>query len=556
MKKFIYFAFSLLINVFADYRTRQLEITETYEYNFKYNIKFNETPNPDFGFGDAYRIMNSDHRGMYTSFFLDQLKDVHFWYGDTKYTYWSENHMIMYTAYGYLFQERFGNVFKTDEQMYNRLLWFLRVKQITEYYEIMSPAYIPFTFTALLDLYDYSQDTLIQEESRKALLTLLRQITRHLDSSGKGHAISGRYVGGNSWFFPGLAYLLLGIGNFSEIRFINPVIALALSNFDASILEKEYSPILYDTFTFGVSKEKLISLSKPLTKEDRITHQMSMGGYISKDYFIDTFHNVNEYNFWNSSYFKPYQILKYVPNFIYHFLAFLINTRGESSLLYSEHEKLYRYKSVLLNTINDYYPGYGGAQQMVFMASVEGIPVYTISGALRKSEQVLNNDLPLVKQKQHVALIVYNRNWDLLFTGLDQKYVYFHFDPGDFETVVEHNNWIFGQIGKGYIGIYRHCISEYINGTSFCYGTQQVWITVVGHEETHRSFNEFIISIKYSNINIKTKRGCIHANVLINSQHVEVEFCRQMGNVFKTIYILIEMVLFIILLFFRKIGGI
>mmetsp|Transcript_11613 Transcript_11613/g.15049 ORF Transcript_11613/g.15049 Transcript_11613/m.15049 type:complete len:668 (+) Transcript_11613:181-2184(+) len=494
--------------------------------------------NPDFIFVPLIRLMQ------YTKDFdrqiLEKLQQLHFWYGkgEDYRVYWSENHMIMWTGSAFLLQEKYGeDIIKVDSEVRNRLLWFLQSKQKTGYFEWMSTIYSGLTFRALMNVYDYAVDGEIKEEARKAVLAQIKQSLLHTDSLGCVNSVSGRssataYFDRKqcSEFSAALANLVLGIGTFT----VDDTVAfLADSDIDVTELILEFSTVVDGTFRLGVDYEEGMSVMKSLTRRDRITAQMSLGGYAAPEYFEDTFSNVAHYGLWNNTYFKSHNFIRRLPEYTYNFASWLVSSRGASSVLFSDNEKLYKHKSTMLNSLENYYPGYGGAQQMVYVASTGGVAAFTASGSPIKRTQVLNTHLPYIKQEQNVALIVYYPNWDLSFLGLSEEYTYLYFEEDEYDETFERGKWIFGRVNDSYVAFNRHCVSEFVvSGMSFCEDTKQSWISMVGHEETHGSFSNFVSIAEQAKISTEMKGQCIESFVAVDGKRIQIEFCRNMGSIF------------------------
>jgi len=501
--------------------------------------------NPDFRIVPLIRLMQFTDQ--YNNQTFERFKRLHFWYGkgDDYRVYWSENHMIMWTGSAFLLSEMFPNEsFQFDENMRSRLLWYLKAKQQTEFYEWVSSIYSSFTFFGMMNVYDFTQDAEIKEEARKAILAQIRHILRHTDVNGCVNAIGGRnhdrhYFdrAGCSDFRSDLAYLVLGVGNVGT-DVDNRVAFLAASDIDVTDVILEYSDTIDGTFKLGVSYEEGLDLMKELTKEDRITAQMSMGGYAAPEYFADFMHNLDYFELWNSSYFQEFSVLETMPKVVYPLLSWVASSRGASSVLYTEKEKLYRHKGAMINSIEEYFPGYGGAQQMVFVASSEGVATFTESGSPSKDAQVVNNHLPYVKQTSNVALLLYYPNWDLPFTGLDEEFVFLSFEVNNYNEVVESGKWLFGRVNDSYVGIHRHCVSEFEDNFAYCYDQKQVWLSIVGHADTHGSFSNFISIAETSDIKQDLAGMCVQASASIDGKELGISFCRNMGAIFTFIVLL------------------
>lgn len=97
-----------------------------------------------------------------------------FWYhpdmSKTGQVFWTENHAMMNMSSELLLLEFTGRT--VPDGLRRRLEFFLRFKSIHGLSEFMSPVYLPFTISALLNLYDYARDGNIREWANQILNTI------------------------------------------------------------------------------------------------------------------------------------------------------------------------------------------------------------------------------------------------------------------------------------------------------------------------------------------------------------------------------------------------
>ena len=170
----------------------------------------------DFQIVELIRVLfYSD--SLYNNRILSVLDTIPFWInnGDITRNYWSENHMIMWMSSEWLLHERFGR--PIDNTLYPRLLHYLELKRDYGFYEFFSSTYSPYTLSGLLNLYDFSEDTIIKELAKEAAQKLLMDLLKPTTDLGVFYPAAGRnypskYESAYGQNHSSLIYLLTGFG--------------------------------------------------------------------------------------------------------------------------------------------------------------------------------------------------------------------------------------------------------------------------------------------------------------------------------------------------------
>lgn len=99
--------------------------------------------------------------------------------------------------------------------------------------------------------------------------------------------------------------------------------------------------------------------------------------------------------------------------------------------------------------------------------------------------------------------------------------------------IIKHDSsgkWLFGRVNDSYVGIHRHCVSEFEDNFAYCYDQKQVWLSIVGHADTHGSFSNFISIAETSDIKQDLAGMCVQASASIDGKELGISFCRNMGK--------------------------
>jgi hypothetical protein len=182
----------------------------------------------------------------------------------------------------------------------------------------------------------------------------------------------------------------------------------------------------------------------------------------------------------------------------------------------------------MLSTLQDYHKGLNGEQQWPFVATAGSAPVYIATGEYLDSRNP-SVHFPFAKQKENVALLVYSPNSDLQLFSRDNLDVTLIWPETSFsESSKEQGNWIVGREDSSYVAVYRSCLDFNGDGLPSCSATKQVWACVVGHEDTHGSYEEFLAILQEASVENKVDdKGAISAMVDADGQTISIEWSQK-----------------------------
>jgi hypothetical protein len=131
---------------------------------------------------------------------FEALKDFVFWFGDVetnerfaamrRVTFWSENHIFMHLSSAHLLSQYASARYITRTSVTDKEESLLRCylsghADFEGVYEVLSSTYLPFTMYALLNLYDFSSDSVLKAQADKVLQCVVSMILRSTSSRGE-----------------------------------------------------------------------------------------------------------------------------------------------------------------------------------------------------------------------------------------------------------------------------------------------------------------------------------------------------------------------------------
>lgn len=499
---------------------------------------------------------------------FEALRKVPIWVtnGERLRIYWSENHQIMYSSNAYLLRQRFASEFPPDffdDQLDARLDWLLTTKPETGYFEYNSHIYAQFSLAGFLNLYDLAEDEAIKEAAYSCIFRLLSDWVQLVNSYGVVAAAAGRTRLG--FFLPEdalfgtrnsqLMAMITGRGPlFAEFNMPNsterPRIGTAgmfHSDFDLAPIAAQYRLQVDLTYQIGLSVDEAFKSTENLTQPERALTFLTMGSYAHPSYFNDFTDFVSFYDlFAHPEWFflSPFFALPTAS------LRSLVSTIAGSfsvgTLHYAPEFVFHKNRDVTLSSVNNFFPGNKGFQQYPIAAAVADTAIFLLAmdessfDVEERSQAIYNNQMPLLKQTNNVAVALYNPNADLemflsfIFT-LD---VLVYFDRSLYDEVVDNGeSWVFARRDDAYVAIFRHCIPELNRAEPYilCKDSRQAWILVVGNDLSHESFELFQEKILLSTVLVEEENNCISLQAEVDDKEFSEEFCQKPGNLFPGI---------------------
>lgn len=493
----------------------------------------------DFDIIKLVRILMFSH-GEYDSQILPVLAPLPFWLeaNENNREYWSENHMIMWMASDWLLHEKYGKV--VDSTLDKRLRHYLKLKVQYGFYEFNSTTYAPFCLTGLLNLADFSQDAEIKSLATQAAQKLLKEELLLLTSSKgvlfptAGRNYPSKYENAYGQNHNSLIYLLTGLGEVEN----GPSHAgafLATTTIPVDDVISFWRPNIDTVYTQGHTlQDGINNINYNMSPKDKVIFQWSSGAYFHPDVAQSTFQLLKDLNLWGHFEFDDYRSFSFLPSSLAATFAEVASSISKSSGIYNPTIAVFKNKSVTLSSLQDFWKGKLGYQQFPIMVNAGTSAVFTLSGKPdvnwdNRPSHNANSNLPYVKQKSNVALVMYRPEKGLaLFGHKGEKLdVALHWQTDKFDEIRESGNWILGREGDGYVAVRRSCTGE-INGVKACDNPDgQTWVFMVGNSDMYGSFDAFEQKINQSQyeekwyFNFPTLQWVYYAKIVVDGKTIE-----------------------------------
>jgi hypothetical protein len=489
--------------------------------------------------------------GEYDAQIIPVLQGIKFWLhpeGDKSYI--SENHIIMWGSSNWLLYEKYN--FPIDSTLRKRIVHFLQLKIQYGFYEFFSTVYTPYTLAGILNLADFAEDPEIKNLAIQAGQRLLKDFLLVANDKGVMFPAAGRnyneyYLNNYGSESNKIIWLLTGFGDPPTGGGHNSNF-LATSSIPVTEVIQSWSPELNITYKIGHSlQDGIQNINNGLNRFDRTVFQWISGAYFHPDVAEDSYWLIDSLRLYNA--IEQFSML--APLFEYidlsnlaEPLATLLGSASRSSVISGQTVDIFRNRSVVMSSVQDYWKGRLGWQQFPWAINTGTASVYTQSGIVKdfslRKEPNNNSHLPYIDQKDNVALIMYRPNRDLAlmlpFLGANTFDVSLKWPVEKFDEQREHGNWIIGREKDGYVAIRRHC-NDQINGIPACNNPDgQTWVAIVGNANMYGSFDNFEDVIKKStfesrwHLQLQGLQWVYYSKVVIDGKTIEYAWN---GNIFS-----------------------
>lgn len=440
--------------------------------------------------------------GTYDARILPVLDPIPFWinYGDTLRNYFSENHGVMWMGSDWLLHEKYNR--PIDNRLEARLKHYLQLKVQFGFYEFFSTTYAPYELGGLLNLADFSQDTLIKNLATEASQILLKEFLMLTNDRGTLFPVAGRNYPGRYETPYGqnhnqLIYLMTGFGQVPQgASNGGPFLATSAIPMDSVI--DSWRPFENFTMHNGHSLDTGFIINAALTTTDRVVFQWSSGAYFHPSVVQETAQLLHDSALWAQNDFALLAPLSGFAPQDMPAIANSLSSISKSGGLFEANIAIFKNHSITLSSILDFWKGKVGFQQYPCVANVGTTAVYTGSGEVKpdwenRNSNNQNTHLPYVEQHKNISLIMYRPENvpSLVGANFAFKEVALHWHDADFDEVQQDSMWLLGRQEESYVAVRRACIGE-INTVRACPTTGgQTWVIMVGDSSMYGNFTNF-----------------------------------------------------------------
>jgi hypothetical protein len=453
----------------------------------------------DFELVKLVRIMFLS-AGQYDSLIFDAIDPIPFWLtkSDTLRGYWSENHMIMWMSSDWLLNQKYGK--PIDPDLENRLRHYLRLKNKYGFYEFFSSTYLPYTLSGLLNLADFATDVEIKHLATQAAKRLLIEMLMVTNDKGvyfpaAGRNFNGKYSSAYNQNHNNLIYMLTGLG-VAPTQASHSGVFLATSNLQVDTITQSRVDILNKTLRLGHPFDSTDAIHTAQSTLDKTIFKWSFGGYFHPNFVIETTNLLADSNLWKHVDFRPFYQLRSLPPSTFYDVSVALSVASKSTVLTDHDYVIFKNKSVTLTSVQDFWKGKLGYQQIPCVANVNSVPVYLASGKVDSTWSVgssnANEHLPYVKQNKNVALLMYRPETKASILPYYNNEVALRWRDNNFDESSTNGNWLLGRKESSYVGVRRYCLDTVMNFYG-CYDITdgQSWVIVVGDSSMYGSYQNF-----------------------------------------------------------------
>jgi hypothetical protein len=279
----------------------------------------------------------------------------------------------------------------------------LELKKTHGFSEFLSPVYMPFTITALLNLYDFTQIATVKEMSKACLDRCTEDILSVTLIDGTFIAPSGRSYqrhrvktkGLHLSVFIDFVRTKLNTDRSNHTGEMALVEALAHSNYRPAIKAYMNFNITPKTITLKLSpsKEELYQFLEEKDPPDDVYVSLlwNHGMYVPLEYekILRVIKFMDHNKIWEHSHFRvlqkarklaPAERLAYIIYLIVH--LWVVNSYVRGGFLTDVTSKTYREGNVILTSLVDYNAGLPSFQQWPWAVNLAGIPIWCSYGSV------------------------------------------------------------------------------------------------------------------------------------------------------------------------------
>jgi len=441
---------------------------------------------------------------------------------------WTENHQILFASAAYLAGQMFPDTVFTNSGQTGRqkmdvnrgrILRWLHLRFRTGFSEWLSHVYYDEDLTALLSLVDFCEDEEIRQRAAMVIDLLLVDMALSSFRGTFGSTHGRSYENTKKWAAEesttDTQKLLFGMGVFSGYDNMS-AISFALS-------ERYCMPQVIEVIANDAGRAEMINRQRMGIRlaeaerwglgfrdfEDGMVF-LSLEAYAHPRTINLVMRMFDAFNWWENEFFTMSKAQRRLIDTLRSLrLLPLLARIAEKDITRSTREEVhtytYRTPDYMLSSAQDYRPGYGGAQQHIWQATLGPNAVcFTTHPAPRAGRPpgywTGSGTLPRVAQIKNVVIAIYNVD-PRPGLYLTNRLLFTHaWLPRDqFDEIIEQDNWVFARKGDGYLALTAqhpyHWQTEPGQDQQrevIVPGKQNVWVCEMGSRAADGEFAAFI----------------------------------------------------------------
>jgi hypothetical protein len=458
---------------------------------------------------------------------------------------WTENHQILIHSSEYLAaqlfpDEVFTNTGQTGRQRIDkarsRVLEWIDWRARTGFAEWDSVPYNNMNIAAVLNLAEYSADPEIARLASHMVDVLLFDMAvdsyygHYATSHGRAAARHIKSAAGDSLVT--VQALAWGLGRFQSTDMASVFLATGSRYAVPPILEKiaqdmPEEMLNYERHSIPLTREAAAEYGLSFEDPEDFHIWWGMGAFTQPEIINLTIHIADTWQMWNYPDFKD---LKDLAGVLKTFgllptASKLLNPDPNGTLTSEVNKVTFRTPDGSLSNAQDYRKGEKGYQQHIWQATLDPYAVVFVTNpdSMREDDRhrpsywASHGRLPRTAQYRNVLVSLFNidrRPSPSILEARHYAFTHAYFPRWAFDRVEEvpapgGGGWIFGQRGKGYVGLYSHLPYDWqeegpdAGQEIIALGRQNVWLAMIGREAVDGSFEEFISAVAASPVKVR-----------------------------------------------------
>lgn len=440
--------------------------------------------------------------------------------GSNAMCYWSENHQILFASSEYLCGQQFPNeVFVNDglcgrqhmQKAKKRIFDWLEMRWKFGFSEFYSNVYYNEDIAGLINLIDYSNDTVLVKKAEIILDLLLYDIAAQ-KTGNMFVSVSGRLYERHRKGGRGLSSRRITDYVWNNIRTTDPHISYALLTSKKYHVPRALLEIGNDTSSVVIKQCNGLNISQleeegySGSDERSIMMQWSMEAFSNPLIVRNSLAYIRRNNMFTNEFLTLFKYADFSLIRWFHLepiISRIINPQSNGTAIEQANTYTYRTKDYSLYSVQNYFPGnYANQVHVAGMNIDSSFSIFHLHPALARDQGKQSPNywvgygrLPHVVQDSSISLAIYdlpekNNLMEMSMLGFTHAY----FPKEKFDSVMILDNYAFGKKGNTYCAMIGSNYFYYDNNSNndlIQQGRKTFWIIEAGNRTKDGSFERF-----------------------------------------------------------------